>query len=166
MTAVQAAPDPSATADREIVLTRDFDAPRELVWEAYTDARHLPHWFGPNGFSLTIHAIDVRPGGMWRYTMHGPDGTDYPNRQVYQELVKPERIVYLHGEDVDDDPGAFHVTVRLDDLGGGRTRVTQRMVFATRAQLEGVLSFGAVELGYQTLGRLAAHLETMKGGSA
>ncbi len=166
MSAAQATLDAADTSDREIVLTRDFDAPRELVWEAYTDARHLPHWFGPNGFSLTIHAIDVRPGGMWRYTMHGPDGTDWPNRQVYQELVKPERLVYLHGEDVDDDPGAFHVTVRLDDLGGGRTRVTQRMVFATSEQLDAVRSFGAEELGQQTMGRLAARLETMKAASA
>lgn len=153
--------DVSATADREIVLTRDFDAPRELVWEAYTDERHLPHWFGPNGFTLTMYSIDVRPGGMWRYMMHGPDGTDYPNRQVYQEVVRPERLVYLHGEDVDDDPGAFHVTVTFDDLGG-RTRVTQRMVFKNKAQRDGVISFGAIELGQQTMARLAAHLETMR----
>jgi uncharacterized protein YndB with AHSA1/START domain len=161
MTAVQAAPDgTSATADREIVLTREFDAPRERVWEAYTDERHLPHWFGPNGFTITIYSIDVRPGGTWRYMMHGPDGTDYPNRQTYEEVVRPERLVYLHGEDVDDDPGAFHVTVTFDDLGG-RTRVTQRMVFRTKAQREGVVSFGAVELGQQTMARLAAYLETM-----
>jgi uncharacterized protein YndB with AHSA1/START domain len=162
MSELQAAPDTaSATADREIVLSRELDAPRELVWEAYTDARHLPHWFGPNGFTLTLHFMDVRPGGMSRYTMHGPDGTDYPNRQVYQEVERPERLVYLHGEDVDDDPGAFHVTVRFDDLGGGRTRVTQRMLFATAAQRAGVVSFGAIELGNQTLGRLAAYLRTM-----
>ncbi len=162
MTAVQdATATQSATADREIVLSREFDAPRELVWEAYTDARHLPHWFGPNGFTLTLHGMDVRPGGMSRYTMHGPDGTDYPNRQVYQEVVRPERLVYLHGGDVDDDPGAFHVTVRLDDLGGGRTRVTQRMLFATAAQREGVVSFGAIELGNQTLRKLAEYLKTM-----
>ena len=163
MTAMQAAPEADASiADREIVMSRDFDAPRELVWQAYTDERHLPHWFGPNGFSLTMHSIDVRPGGMWRYTMHGPDGRDWPNRQVYQEVVRPERLVYLHGEDVDDDPGAFHVTVRLEDLGGGRTRVTQRMVFATAAQREGVVSFGAIELGKQTLNKLAAYLVRMR----
>jgi uncharacterized protein YndB with AHSA1/START domain len=161
MTAVQAASDgTSATADREIVLTRDFDAPRERVWEAYTDERHLPHWFGPYGFTLTMHSIDVRPGGTWRYIMHGPDGRDWSNRQTYQEVVRPERLVYLHGEDVDDDPGAFHVTITFDDLGG-RTRVTQRMVFRTKAQREGVVSFGAIELGQQTMARLAAHLETM-----
>lgn len=161
MSALQSAPnDASATADREIVLTREFDAPRELVWQAYTDERHFPHWFGPNGFTITLHSMDVRPGGMSRYIMHGPDGTDYGNRQVYQEVERPERLVYLHGEDEDDDPGAFHVTVRFDDLDG-RTRVTQRMLFATKAQREGVESFGAVELGKQTLGRLAAYLETM-----
>lgn len=149
------------TADREIVLSRDFDAPRALVFRAYTDPAHVPHWWGPFGFTNTVHEIDVRPGGRWRFTMHGPDGTDYPNRITYQEVAAPERLVYLHGEDVDDDPGAFHVTVRFDDLGG-RTRVTQRMVFATKAQRDGVISFGAVELGQQTMERLAAHLETMR----
>jgi uncharacterized protein YndB with AHSA1/START domain len=150
----------SATADREIVLTREFDAPRERVWEAYTDERHLPHWFGPNGFTLTMISIDVRPGGMWRYIMHGPDGTDWSNRQVYEEVVRPERLVYRHGEDVDDDPGAFHVTIRFEDLGG-RTRVTQRMLLNTAEQKAGAVEFGAVELGNQTMARLAAYLETM-----
>ena len=154
--------DPAATstADREIVLTREFDAPREMVFRAYTDPAHVPHWWGPNGFSVTVHQMDVRPGGMWRFTLHGPDGTDYPSRIVYHEVSPPERLVFLHGEDVDDDPGAFHVTVTFDDLGG-RTRLTSRMVFATAAQRAGVEQFGAVELGYQTLERLAAYLRTM-----
>lgn len=150
----------SSTADREIVLTRELDAPRELVWRAYTEPAHLPNWFGPNGFTNTVHEIDVRVGGRWRFIMHGPDGTDYTNRIVYQEVVQPERLVFLHGEDVDDDPGAFHVTVTLDDLGG-RTRVTQRMLFTTAAQKKGVEQFGAVELGYQTLAKLAEYLQTM-----
>ncbi len=150
----------SSTADREIVLTRELDAPRELVWRAYTEPAHLPNWFGPNGFTNTVHEIDVRVGGRWRFIMHGPDGTDYGNRIVYQEVVQPERLVFLHGEDVDDDPGAFHVTVTFDDLGG-RTRVTQRMLFATAAQKKGVEQFGAVELGNQTLAKLAAYLKTM-----
>ena len=160
MTAVQTAPADSSTADREIVLSRDFDAPRELVFQAYTDPRHLPVWWGPDGFSNTVHEIDVRPGGMWRFTMHGPDGKDWPNRITYREVAAPERLVFDHGEDVDDDPGAFHVTITFDDLGG-RTRVTQRMLFATAAQREGVISFGAVELGNQTLRKLAEYLKTM-----
>jgi uncharacterized protein YndB with AHSA1/START domain len=150
----------TSTADREIVLSREYDAPRELVWRAYTDPAHLPNWWGPNGFTNTVHEMDVRVGGRWRFIMHGPDGTDYPNRIVYQEVTPPERLVFLHGEDVDDDPGAFHVTVTFDDLDG-RTRVTQRMLFATAAQKKGVEQFGAVELGKQTLDKLAAYLKTM-----
>jgi uncharacterized protein YndB with AHSA1/START domain len=161
MTALQSGPETaSPTADREIILTRAFDAPRDLVFQAWTDPAHLPHWFGPHGFSLTIHEIDVRPGGMWRYIMHGPDGTDYTNRMVYQEVVRPERLVYLHGEDVDDDPDAFHVTVSFEEEDG-RTRVTSRMVMNTVEQRERAVGFGAQELGQQTMERLAAHLETM-----
>lgn len=150
----------SSTTDREIVLTRELDAPRELVWRAYTEPAHVANWFGPNGFTIDVQEMDVRVGGRWRFMMHGPDGRDYPNRVTYQELVQPERLVFLHGEDVDDDPGAFHVTITFDDLGG-RTRVTQRMLFATAAQKKGVEQFGAVELGNQTLAKLAAYLETM-----
>jgi uncharacterized protein YndB with AHSA1/START domain len=150
----------SATADREIVLERVFDAPRELVFRAWTEAEHLPQWMGPHGFTLTTLSIDVREGGMWRYTMHGPDGTDYPNRVVYQEIARPERLVYLHGEDMDDDPGAFHVTVTFEDVDG-RTRLTSRMVFPTAEARDGARQYGAEELGYQTMERLAAHLTTM-----
>jgi len=160
MTADAATETASSTADREIVLSREFDAPRELVWQAYTDPRHLPIWWGPDGFTNTVHEMDVRPGGMWRFTMHGPDGRDWPNRITYRELAAPERMVFDHGEDVDDDPGAFHVTITFDDLGG-RTRVTQRMLFATVAQRKGVEQFGAVELGNQTLRKLAEYLKTM-----
>ncbi len=151
---------PGPAADREIVLSREYDAPRELVWRAYTEPAHVASWWGPNGFTNTVHEMEVRVGGRWRFIMHGPDGTDYPNRIVYQEVVRPERLVFLHGEDVDDDPGAFHVTVTFDDLDG-RTRVTQRMLFATAAQKAEVEQFGAVELGKQTLDKLAAYLETM-----
>jgi uncharacterized protein YndB with AHSA1/START domain len=160
MTAVQTAPADSPTADREIVLSREFDAPRELVFRAYTEPRHANAWWGPDGFTNTLQEMDVRPGGRWRFIMHGPDGTDYPNRITYREVTAPERLVFDHGEDVDDDPGAFHVTITFDDLSG-RTRVTQRMLFATAAQLQGVISFGAVELGNQTLAKLAAYLKTM-----
>jgi uncharacterized protein YndB with AHSA1/START domain len=160
MTADAPTADASTTADREIVLSREFDAPRELVWQAYTDPRHVANWWGPDGFTNTVHEIDVRPGGMWRFTMHGPDGTDWPNRITYREVVAPERLEFAHGEDVDDDPGAFQVAIRFEDLGG-RTRVTQRMLFATAAQREGVIRFGAVELGNQTLRKLAEYLKTM-----
>jgi uncharacterized protein YndB with AHSA1/START domain len=68
---------------RTIVTTRVFDAPRELVFEAWTNPKHLVQWWGPHGFTTTIRAIDARPGGVWRFVMHGPDGVDYENRIVY-----------------------------------------------------------------------------------
>jgi uncharacterized protein YndB with AHSA1/START domain len=83
-------------SDREIVLTRVFDAPPETVFEAFTDPERVVHWWGPQGFATTVHEMDVRPGGEWRFTMHGPDGWDYRNRIVYLEVARPERIVYKH----------------------------------------------------------------------
>ena len=81
--------DAASTADREIAATRIFDAPRELVWKAWTDPKHVAQWWGPNGFTNTIHEMNVSPGGVWRFMMHGPDGTDYPNRIVFIEVVEP-----------------------------------------------------------------------------
>src|SRR6185436_15339605 len=96
--------DTSNTKDREIVLTRVYDAPRELVWEAWTDARHMVHWWGPTGFSTTVKEWQVRPGGVCRYVMHGPDGRDYNNRVNYFEVVRPERLVYAIDDDDDSKP--------------------------------------------------------------
>ena len=75
------------TADREIVVMRLFDAPRELVFAAWTDPKHLAQWWGPTGFSTTTRSIDIRSGGVWRFVMHGPDGRDYENRITYVEIV-------------------------------------------------------------------------------
>lgn len=148
----------AAASERELVLERTFDAPRERVFDAWTDAAHLAHWFGPHGYTTTTHEADIREGGVWRYTMHGPDGTDYPSRMTYREVLRPARIVYDHGEDVDDDPDRFHVTVTFDDEGG-RTRLVSRMRFASAEQRDAKVRFGAVELGHQTMDRLAAWLE-------
>ncbi|HET6764029.1 MAG TPA: SRPBCC family protein [Longimicrobiaceae bacterium] len=145
-------------ADREIVMTRTYDAPRALVYEVYTDPRHIGNWWGPRGFTTTTSEMDVRPGGMWRFVMHGPDGKDWGNRVVYRELVKPERIVWDHGSDVDDDPNGFHTTITFTEEEDGRTTVTQRMRFATAEQREEKVRFGAVPLGQQTLDRLGEYL--------
>ena len=151
------ATDSTGTADREIVLTRIFDAPRELVFDAYTDARHRDAWWGPRGFTTTTIESDVRVGGAWRFTMLAPDGTVFPNRVVYTEITRPERLSYLHDSDVDDDPRAFQVTVTFADLGG-RTELTSRMLLASAEDRARVVGFGAIELGYQTLDRFAGHL--------
>src|SRR5512147_587972 len=117
------------TVDREIVITRTFDAPRELVWQAWTDPGHVVNWWGPQGFTTTIEKMDVRPGGVWKHVMHGPDGTDYPNSSVFKEIVKPERIVYSHGGGKRGGRGAHFIATWTFEELGDKTRVTIRMIF-------------------------------------
>lgn len=148
----------STVGEREVVISRVFDAPRELVFDAYTDPAHIGQWWGPDGFRTTTHAIDVRPGGSWRYTMHGPDGTDFPNRIDYREVERPERLVYSHGGDVEGRDVDFEVVVTFEDVGG-RTRLTMRSLFPTAEARDFVVqNYGAVEGGKQHLDRLAQYL--------
>jgi uncharacterized protein YndB with AHSA1/START domain len=157
------APTSSSTADREIVITRTFDAPRALVFKAFTDPRHVDHWWGPKGFRNTTLSMDVRPGGMWRYIMHGPNGRDFANRVVYTLIKEPEHLEYDHGEDTDGRPASFHVTVTFEEQDG-RTTLTMRSLFpSAEARDHVVKEFGAIEGGRQTLDRLAVYLEAMEG---
>lgn len=150
-------------AEREIVITRMFDAPRELVWHAMTDPRHVVHWWGPRGFTTTIQQMDVRPGGVWQYVMHGPDGTDYPNQSTFKEVVKPERLVWNQGGGRKGEPTVqFDATWTFEAIDSDRTRVTIRMVFGSAADRNKVVEqYGAIEGGRQTLDRLAEHVPTM-----
>ena len=152
------------TADREIVISREFAAPRELVWEAMVNPEHVVQWWGPRGFTTTIEEMDVRPGGVWKHVMHGPDGVNYPNHSVFKEVAKPERIVYSHGGAREGGPGvSFVATWTFDAVATGRTRVTIRMVFPSAADRDFVVrEFGAIEGGQQTLERLAEHLPKME----
>jgi uncharacterized protein YndB with AHSA1/START domain len=141
------------TTDRELVVTRIFNAPRALVFKAWTDPQHVVQWWGPNGFTTTIQEMDVRPGGTWRFILHGPDGTDYQNDIVYREVTEPERLVYDHLSEPN-----FQVTVTFTERDG-KTELTVRMLFETadiRAQV--VDKYGAAEGLKQTLGRLEEHL--------
>jgi uncharacterized protein YndB with AHSA1/START domain len=140
-------------SDREIITTRIFDAPRELVFAAWTDPKHVAEWWGPQGFTNTIYEMDVRPGGVWRFVMHGPDGVDYQNEIVFVEIVKPQRLVYDHVSGP-----KFHMTVTFDEQDG-KTKLTMRMLFDTAALRDQVAKkFGAVEGAKQTLERLAEFL--------
>jgi len=151
----------SVIADRELTITRVFDAPRELVFEAWTDPKHLVHWWGPNGFTTTIQEMDVRPGGTWRLVMHGPDGRDYRNRIVFLEVVKPARLVYRHEPEPGSEPVNFQTTVTFA-ADGTQTRVTLQMLFSSAEVREFVVrTYHAEEGGIQTLGRLAAYLPGM-----
>jgi uncharacterized protein YndB with AHSA1/START domain len=142
-----------STADREITVTRVFSAPRELVFAMWTDPKHLANWFGPRGFTTNTHEMEVRPGGVWRHTMRGPDGTEYPNQIIYREVVKPERLVYSHVS-----PPPFQMTVSFV-AEGNQTRLTARMLFETAALRDHTIrQFGAEEGLQQTLQRLAEQL--------
>lgn len=149
------------TAERSIVTSRVFDAPRSLVWQAWTDPQHVGHWWGPTGFTNTVHHMEVRPGGTWLLTMHGPDGRDWPNLISYLEVDEPARLVYLHGEPDGDPNQAFHVTVTFTEQAG-KTEVTMVALFASKEARDFVVrEVGAIEGAQQHLARLAAYLPTM-----
>lgn len=143
----------AATAARTLVLRRAIRAPRALVWEAWTDPGSLPRWWGPEGFSCRTKRIDLRAGGEWVFDMIGPDGAVYPNHHRYGEFRARERIAYtlLWGED-----GPKHADAWASfDEEGDATTVTLGMVFSTAAEFQDAKGFGAVELGRQTLDKLA-----------
>lgn len=141
-----------------IIMTRRLDAPPAAVFRAWTEPDLIARWWGPDGYTITILDMDVRVGGIFRFTMHGPDGTDYPNRITYREIVSPERLHYLHDSDVDDDPRGFLVSVTFAPDGDG-TLLTMRLLLPSFEAREAVNSFGAMELGQQTIEKLAAFLD-------
>lgn len=137
----------------DITISRIIDAPRERVFDAWTNPASLDQWWGPQGFTTTTEKIDIRPGGAWQYVMRGPDGTDYPNYIVFDEIVRPERVTYSHGE-TEGRPDDFQTTVTFEDESDGRTRLTLRSVFKSAAMREQAMQFGAVQGGYQTIDKL------------
>jgi len=148
------------TSDREIRLSREVAAPRELVWKLWTDPKHLANWWGPTGFSTSTQQHEPKPGGQWRFTMHGPDGRDYENLITYLEVVEPSKLSYKHGGDVECEPVNFQVEVRFEPAGakGERTRISMRMVFESPQAKDLVVNqYNAIEGGKQTIGRLAEY---------
>jgi uncharacterized protein YndB with AHSA1/START domain len=151
-----------AIADREIVISRVIGAPRELVFEALTQVRHLSRWWGPEGFTTTTRSFEFRVGGDWDFVMHGPDGTDYQEWITWQEIVPPERIALRHGE-ARDDPNAFESVLTFEPAGE-QTRITMRTVFPTKElRDEAVEKYHAIEGGEQTLRNLAAYVAELTG---
>src|ERR1700749_3695617 len=156
------APAQPATADREIVISRVVDAPPELVFEAFTEVRHLSRWWGPEGFTTTTRAFEFRAGGEWDFVMHGPDGTDYQEWITWREIVPPQRIALLHREPR-DDPNAFESLLTFEPAGE-QTRIVMRTVFPTKElRDEAVEKYHAIEGGEQTLRNLAAYVAELTG---
>jgi len=142
-------------ADRAMFYERTFDAPRDVVWKAWTEPT-IAAWFGPAGFRTTIHEMDVRPGGKWLFTMHGPDGTDYPNRVVYLEVDPPRKLVYDQGNP--NEINSHLVTLTLTERDG-RTDMTFRMVFASPEHKQLVIEqYGAQKGLVENMDRFAAWL--------
>ena len=153
------------TMERGILVERVFDAPRELVFDVWTNPKHVALWWGPDGFTNTIASMDVRPGGEWRFVMHGPDGVDYPNRIVFREVVRPERLVYDQRGDAEDEAAFLGVVTFAEEGEGARqTRLTMRTLFPSAEVREMVKrEYHAEEGGTQTLDRLGAYLAQLQG---
>lgn len=141
-------------AENELMAAREYDVPRELVFRAWTTPDLLARWWGPQGFTNTFHECDIRPEGKWRYTMHGPDGKDYPNFSAFVEIVHPERVVldHLSGHE-------FRVTATFEDLEGS-TRVTFRQRFKKKEEFEQAKPY-CVEGNEQNLDRLGKLLSEL-----
>ena len=144
-------------AERTMVLQRVIKAPRRVVWGAWVNAETLPKWWGPDGFSCRTKRIDLRTGGEWVFDMIAPDGTVFPNHHLYREVRPEDRIGYsLHwGENGPKHADAWALFEDTD----GSTTVTLGMVFSTAAEFQDAKGFGAIELGMQTLGKLARFVE-------
>jgi len=146
------------TTDREIVISRVYDAPRELVWDALTTPEHVMNWWGPRGYTITTEKMDLRPGGEWIHVMHGPDGANYQNYSKFTEVVKPERIAYEHGGRREGGGLEVHFLMSwtFEALGEKQTRLTLRQVHPTKEKRDLVVKeYGAEEGARQTMERLA-----------
>jgi uncharacterized protein YndB with AHSA1/START domain len=152
-------------SDREIVVSRSFAAPRDLVWNMWTQAEHLKHWWGPKGWTLPVCEVDFRPGGTWFYCMEGPDGTQACGKATYGEIDEPNRFVYADA--FADTDGSIlgnmpqsQVTVEFIE-DNGKTTVVSTAVYASKANRDQVIDMG-MEAGIdQTLDRLEAYLSTV-----
>jgi len=141
------------TSDRELRITRTFDAPVELLWEVWTKPEHIAKWWGPNGFTNTINKMDVTPGGDWHLVMHGPDGTNFMNKSVFKEVVPLKKLVYAHYH-----PN-FIATIEFE-AKGEQTFLSWHMLFESREEFIQVVKAHKADEGLkQNIEKLAAYLK-------
>jgi uncharacterized protein YndB with AHSA1/START domain len=153
---------PAKPESNEIRITRVYDAPVRAVWDAWTDPEQVAQWWGPRGFTLTSHSKDIRAGGHWNYTMHGPDGVDYPNTTHYFEVEECSKLVYDHGGH-DDRPPLFRVSVLFSEIDG-KTKLEMSMTLPTPEAAEETRKFIKKAGGDSTWDRLAEFLEEESSG--
>lgn len=152
----------ATSSSNEIRLTRVYDAPVRAVWDAWAISEQVAKWWGPRGFTLTTHSKDLRTGGHWRYTMHGPDGVDYPNLASYHLVERHKTLVYDHGAS-QDRPALFHVTARFSEAQG---RTTMQLIFTLPSPEAAAEIARHIKQagGNATWDRLAEHLEEASTG--
>ena len=151
----------SLPSDREIVGSRIMDAPPELVFKAYTDPDLIPRWWGPRRYATTVDKMDLRPGGVWRFVHRAADGGEYAFNGVYREIVPPKRLVYTFN--YEGAPGHEAVeTVTFEEAEGGKTRMTDHLLFETREERDGMLNSGMEEGAAETIDRLAELLRELQ----
>lgn len=145
--------------ERELVLSRVIDAPRNLVYRAWTESGRMFQWFGPKGFRCEVRQQgEAKVGAVWRFDMIAPNGQRFDNRLTFLEIIPNEKLVWDHGHDKDDDPFRFRMTITFDRHGDDKTVLTLRQIHPSQARRSEAIGFGAVELGYQTLDKLAEYL--------
>ena len=143
-------------SEREIVMTRSFAAPRQLVWEAWTKPEHLPRWMlGPEGWTMPVCEIDLRPGGAWRFLWRRADGTEMEMRGEYHEIVAPERLVSTESWGGDWPETLNTLTLAEED---GKTTITQTVLYPSREARDAALKTGMKEGVSLSFDRLAAYL--------
>lgn len=147
----------------ELKITRIYDAPVKMVWDAWIEPDQVAQWWGPRGFTLTTYSKDVRTGGSWHYVMHGPDGTDYQSKTQYLEVEKYSRMVYDHGGYEDRAP-LFRVTVTFAEVKGGKTKMEMTMTLPTPEAARETEKFIKKAGGNSTWDRLAEFLEKESSG--
>ena len=147
-------------SEREIVMTRTFDAPRELIWEALSKPEHMREWWGPRGFTMPICEMDFGPGGAYRFVQQGPDGAEYGFRGEYREIVPPERITWTF--EFEGMPGSISVDTMTLTEEDGQTTITTTSVFDSVEQRDGMLESGMETGAAETYDRLAELLEKMQ----
>lgn len=138
--------------DREIVMTRVFDAPRELVFDAFSKPELLKRWFGPRGWSLSVCEVDLRVGGGFRFVLRGPDGKEMGMRGTYREIARPERSVHM--ESFDDYPGESQVSAVLAE-SGGKTTLTVTVLYASKEIRDAVINSGMEHGAAESYDKLA-----------
>ena len=148
--------------EKEMIFSRIVNAPRELVFDVWTIREHVEKWWGPDGFTTTSKKFELKPEGVWLFTMHGPDGIDYPNKIVFMEIDRPAKLVYRHSDDEGVEPVRFHSEVTFEEENG-KTLITMHMIMETAEMLTKVVEeYGAYEGAIQHLARMRDYLEALQ----